>query len=190
MSEPFLGEIRMFAGNFAPREYSFCMGQIISISQNQGLYSLIGTAYGGNGITSFGLPDLRGRVPVGVSEVHVRGQRFGNETVALTKDTIPAHNHYVTSEISGSLEASTDQANLTTPSTNTRLGAGYASGYSSPMENYNKSESSPNVALSGTTIGGDVELGNTGAGVAHNNMQPFLAINYIISMNGDYPSRS
>jgi microcystin-dependent protein len=98
MSEPFVGEIRMFAGNFAPRGWSFCNGQLMAISQNSALFSLIGTIYGGDGRTTFALPDLRGRVPLHAGEApglshYALGQRGGAEQVALSVEHLPNHNH-------------------------------------------------------------------------------------------------
>ena len=168
MSDPYLGEIRMFAGNFAPRGYALCHGHILSISTNQALFSLLGTTYGGDGRTTFALPDLRGRVPMHQSSGHPLGQKSGSETVILNSNELPTHSH--------SLHCNTDRANSTTPVNN--VPAASASGdqqYIDPPAN-TKNMHSAAVATSG---------GNQ----AHDNMSPFLCINFIIALMGFFPPR-
>ena len=171
MSEPFLAEIRLFGFNFAPQGYARCDGQILSINQNQSLYSLLGTTYGGDGRTTFALPELRGRVPmhVGTALGHAvsLGQRSGAETHTLTVDEIPAHTH--------ASQVSTDSATTGTPSPSVVFADATQPTYHAPGENV--------AAHSGS-------LANAGSGVGHSNMQPFLTINFCIALAGVFPSRS
>ena len=171
MSEPFLGEISMFGFNFAPRGWAQCDGQILPINQNQSLYSLLGTTYGGDGRTSFGLPDLRGRVPIhpgtgtGLPPV-TWGQKAGAETVALTPDQIPSHVH---------MQGSGDGATAKTPTANVTA---------------SKPRVGPRVytpPANRTPLASD-EL--AGGGQAHNNMQPYLVVNFCIALTGIFPSRN
>jgi len=172
MSEPFVGEIKMFAGNFAPRSFAFCDGQLLAVSQNDALFSLLGTIYGGDGRSTFGLPDLRGRIPIhqgtgpGLSERRL-GSKSGAETDTVTTAQLPAHSH--------ALMASNDPADsrdptgrVTANSTSTALYGG----------------SGTPQALS------DQGLGNTGGSQPHNNVMPFQCIHYIIALFGIYPSRN
>lgn len=171
MSEPFLGEVRMVGFNFAPRSWAFCDGQILPINQNQSLYSLLGTTYGGDGRTSFALPDLRGRTPIHKGEGHNIGQKAGAETVSLTQAEMPAHKH-------GAV-ATTDIATQRAPNSERLLGTISAAG-----KLYGDSVSSNEVPLMTGTIS------NTGSGVAHPNMQPYLTISYCIALQGIFPSRN
>ena len=180
MSEPFLAEIRMFGFNFAPRGFAMCDGQILAINQNQSLYSLLGTTYGGDGRTSFGLPDLRGRVPIHTGDSsttgsgnHSLGQKSGAESHTLTDNELPAHNH--------SLQASGDAAtsnSLTSPpgvfANRPRRAASY---YASPANPVDLHESTVSDS------GGPSQQ-------SHENMQPFLAINFVIALQGLFPSRN
>ena len=173
MSEPFLAEVRIVAFNFAPRGWAFCDGQILPINQNQSLYSLLGTTYGGDGRTSFALPDMRGRTPIHVGQSeggsdHREGQKTGEETHTLSAAEMPQHNH--------TAQASNTTANLTTPSGNLLA--------NSLSELYVDATASNMVNLrSGTML-------NVGGGQAHNNMQPYLAVNFCIALQGLFPSRN
>ena len=173
MSEPFLAEVRIVGFNFAPRGWAFCDGQILPINQNQSLYSLLGTTYGGDGRTSFALPDLRGRTPihVGASEggvSHTLGSKSGEETVTLAASEMPNHTH--------AAKASKTAATLADPTGNL-LGA-------SLSELYVDATNSGNTLMrAGTTA-------NVGGGQAHENMQPYLAVNYCIALQGLFPSRN
>ncbi len=176
MSEPFLAEVRIVGFNFAPRGWAFCDGQILPINQNQSLYSLLGTTYGGDGRTSFALPDLRGRSPMHVGSSngvsHSQGQKSGEETHTLSAGEMPQHNH--------TMEAANTAANTGTASGSTVLGepaAAVGQIYSDPGANLNV-----NLA-SGTVL-------NVGGGQAHNNMQPTLAVNFCIALQGLFPSRN
>lgn len=171
MSEPFVGEIRMFAGNFAPRGWAFCDGQLLAVSQNDALFSLLGTIYGGDGRTTFGLPDLRGRVPIhagtgpGLNAKRL-GSKGGAEKVTLTVNQIPSHTHPFT--------ASTQNSLFTDP-TNRMVGT------QTQIDIFHNSDTGGNMATSSVT--------NTGGSRSHTNLQPFLCINYIIALFGIYPSR-
>ncbi len=173
--EGYIGQILMFAGNFAPRGWAFCNGQLLSISSNSALFSILGTTYGGDGRTTFGLPDLRGRVAVapgqgpGLSEYRL-GQKGGQEGVTLTTTEMPAHSH--------SLNVVNSDGNTNSPANNTLAGFG-----TSAPPSGNWSTSAPNAMAAGTSIGG------TGASAPHNNIQPFLAVQFIICTEGIYPSR-
>ena len=172
MSEPFIAEIRIFAGNFAPRGWAFCNGQLLPISQNTALFSLIGTTYGGDGRTTTALPNLEGRAPMhpgrgpGLTDRRL-GQRGGVEMVTLTEAQMPSHQH--------SVEADQTPANLTNPIGNFAArgrGVGVYTSTNNP------------VPMEANAIT------NTGGSQAHNNMQPYLTINFIIALVGLYPSRS
>jgi microcystin-dependent protein len=175
-----IAEIRLFAGNFAPRNWAFCSGQIMAISQNTALFSLLGTTYGGNGQTTFALPDLRGRVPVGtgqgpgLSNISL-GQVAGEPTHTLIVTEMPAHNHQV------ALGAYADgTANTANPSGHV-LSTGQVPG-GSLVNMY--SDQAPTASLSPT------QSSITGGSQPHNNMQPYLGMNYIICLFGIFPSRN
>lgn len=176
MAQPFLAEIIWFAGNFAPRGWAFCNGQILSIAQNTALFSLLGTTYGGNGQTTFALPDFRGRVEVGVGSgpglpAVVLGEQSGTPTVTLNITQIPAHTHTV-------LEG----ANTTDGNPNATK---------SPANNYpGYSDSAPLYATGSNANMAPLTCGIAGGSQPHNNMQPFLGMNYIIAIAGVYPSRN
>jgi len=169
MSEPFMGEIRMFGFNFAPRGWAKCEGQLLPISSNTALFSLLGTTFGGDGRTTFGLPDLRGRAAIGDGSgpgltPRSWGAKGGQETVTLTAQQIPSHTHQ--------LHAAAEAANESKPGGN-ELASGtfyHAAATDAPM-----------AASS---------IGNTGGSQSHTNMQPWLAMNYCIATTGIYPSRN
>lgn len=172
MSEPFIAEIRIFAGNFAPRSWAFCNGQLLPVSQNTALFSLIGTTYGGDGRSTTALPNLEGRVPMhpgrgpGLTSRRL-GQRGGVETVTLSEAQMPNHNH---------------TANGTGSSANQRDPSGHM-----PATGGGRGT---NLYAAANNTGAFRGLQNTGGSQAHNNNQPFLAINFIIALQGLYPSRS
>lgn len=180
-----IGEIRMFAGNFAPRNWMFCNGQLLSISQYQALFSLLGTTYGGDGKNNFALPDLRGRVPIGPGTgpglpAYYQGQAGGSPNNHLTVYELPAHTH--TAQGTVKPNASTGGRGVTTSN--------------SPENNFpSTSPEGTNIyAESANTQMGESEVtitvGNTGANQPVNNMQPFLGMYYIICVQGLYPSRN
>jgi microcystin-dependent protein len=171
MSEPFVGEIRMFAGNFAPRGWAFCDGQLLAVSQNDALFSLLGTIYGGDGRTTFGLPDLRGRIPVhagtgpGLSPRRL-GEKGGAEKVTITTNQLPSHAHTLHAASTGSPQAS-------------------------PVDNlpgqdrvvmYVNTNDRPGTFASSA-------VGNVGGSQSHTNLMPTLCVHFIIALFGIYPSR-
>ena len=172
MSEPFLGEIRMFGFGFAPQGWAQCNGQLLPINQNQALFSLLGTTYGGDGRTAFALPDMRSRVPVcqgqgpGLSS-YAEGQAGGAETVTLVPAQMPGHTHPV--------KASSSAAGSNQPE-------GRALARSAGHIYTAKPDTS-------TIMNADM-LGDTGGGQSHDNIQPYLAVNFCIALNGIFPSRS
>jgi microcystin-dependent protein len=162
MAEPFLGEIRTFAFDYAPQNWAICDGRLLSINQNQALFSLLGTYYGGDGVNNFGLPDLQGRVARHKSAADSYGQKFGVETVVVTENCMPAHSH----------QFNVKSADPTTNDpTNNVLGT--AAMYAAPNNSVNMS---PNTLA-------------PSPGAAHNNLQPSLVINYCIALTGIFPSR-
>lgn len=174
MSEPFVAEIRIFAGNFAPRGWAFCNGQLLPVSQNTALFSLIGTTYGGDGRTTTALPDMKGRAPMhpgrgpGLTSRRL-GQRGGVETVTLSEAQMPSHTH--------TSHASNDPAIFNDPGGRAvGRGAGRFDALFAPASNLAAMQSN--------------SLANTGGSQAHKNLQPFLAMNFIIALVGLYPSRS
>ena len=170
MAQPYVGEIRMFAGNFAPAGWMFCEGQLIPISENETLFQLIGTTYGGDGQSTFALPDLRGRLPIhngtSLGTNYTLAETGGVETVTLTASQIPAHTH--------NLHATTDLANTVSPS-----------------ESYLSATAIGNKIY--TTAAATIPLNSglieaKGGNQPHSNFQPYLCVNFIISLFGIFPS--
>jgi microcystin-dependent protein len=177
MSQPYIGEIRIFGGNFAPQDWQFCAGQTLPISQYAVLFTLIGTTYGGNGTTTFNLPDLRGRFPIhqgtgiGLS-TYIMGQQGGSESITLTQANMPSHNHLVAAD-NGAPSTPTR-----TPASNTYLAAtlrNEAPIYTSAV---------PNIAM------GPLAVGHAGFGALVAIGQPCLGVSFIIAMFGVFPSRN
>ncbi len=171
MSDQYLGEIRLFAGNYAPQGWAMCNGQALSISQNEALYSLLGTTYGGDGKSVFQLPDMRGRIPVGTGTANTgttypMGQIGGVEQVTLTESNLPAHTHPV-------------KANQLPGNSNSPLNAFFAL---SELIQY--AIASPNGKMSAAAVSA---VGGNGS---HDNMMPFYTLTYIIALQGNYPSQS
>ena len=170
MSEPFVGEVRMFAGNFAPRGWAFCDGQLLAVSQNDALFSLLGTIYGGDGRTTFGLPDLRGRIPIhagsgpGLSPRRL-GAKAGSENETLTVNQLPSHTH--------TWKATTAIAQNRSPGSNA---------LASPTGDLY-------AAVANQTSLRSAAISNVGGSRSHSNLMPYLCINYIIALFGIYPSR-
>ncbi|HEX8018055.1 MAG TPA: tail fiber protein [Flavobacterium sp.] len=168
----YLGEIRMFAGNFAPVGWMFCEGQLLPISENEALFQLIGTTYGGDGQSTFALPDLRGRIPIhnnsGFGTTYIIGEPGGVEEITLTAQQIPSHNHAVA--------ATTDLANSASP----------AEAYLSTTATGNKiySTAAPTIALNPS------EISTVGGSQPHTNFQPYLCVDFIISLFGIFPSQT
>ena len=175
MSEPFIGEIRMFGGNFAPNGWAFCDGQLLPISENETLFQLIGTTYGGDGQSTFGLPDLRGRIPIhqgqgpGLSN-RTLSEQLGSETTTLTVNQIPPHNH--------SIPGSPSVGNSTGVSNSTIAAGTLGRVYTSDNTPANLGEMN-----AGTIV-------NAGSSQPHDNMMPYLCINFIISLFGIFPTQN
>lgn len=168
MAEPFLSEIRIMSFNFAPKGWAFCSGQLLPINQNQALFSLLGTTFGGDGRVNFALPDLRGRTPIHVGGSHPLGQRGGDAAHTLSIAEIPTHAH--------SLIASTGQAGAATnaPATTRMLAtSNFSPGYSSPAS---------------LTAMNAQSVGSVGGSQAHLNMQPYLSLSFCIALQGIFPS--
>ncbi len=166
MGTPYVGEIRMFAGTFAPAGWAFCNGQLLAISQNDALFNLIGTTYGGDGQNTFALPNLQSRIPMHVGNGHVLAETGGVETVTLTANQIPAHSH-VPQANSGTGTQSSPGGNVWAGSTNLPYSA-----------------SAPSASMDPAAVG------SSGGSQPHDNMVPFLAVNFIISLFGIFPSQS
>jgi len=164
MAEPFLSEIRIMSFNFAPKGWALANGQLLPINQNQALFALLGTTYGGNGQTTFALPDLRGRVPMHAGSGHTLGERAGQEAHTLTPAELPAHTHLV--------KVVNSNANAA-PAGNV-LAAANALYQPAP----------PNTTLAPNTIG------NAGGSQPHNNQQPYLTLSFTIALSGIFPSQN
>lgn len=189
---PFLGEIVMFGGNFAPRGWAFCEGQLLPISQNQALFSILGTIYGGDGRTTFALPDLRGRVPIGPGTgpglpTYRQGARGGQYEVTLNTNQIPAHSHtQLSGSVSGTIKIGANtEAGTSSEAADQTFGDAQAGGV------YNNQAADEFLGAPVThNLTPSVQLANTGGSQPHNNMQPYLACYYIIALQGTFPSRS
>jgi microcystin-dependent protein len=169
MAQPYVGEIRMFAGNFAPAGWLFCDGQLLPISENETLFQLIGTTYGGDGEDTFALPNLQGRIPIHQSTTYVLAETGGVESVTLTVQQIPTHSHTV-------------------------LGSNSAGGSTSPSGSVFARNASADAYSSDTSIGlsplNSAVIVPIGGSQPHENMAPFLCVNFIISLFGIFPSQS
>ena len=167
MAQPYVGEIRMFAGNFAPSGWLFCEGQLLPISENPTLFQLIGTTYGGDGESTFALPDLRGRIPLHSGNGFTLGETGGVEAVTLTVSQIPAHNH--------PMLASADPATTANPQDNVAAATATATPY------FNNAPATPMSSQAISAVGGSQP---------HNNFQPYLCVDFIISLFGIFPSQT
>lgn len=165
MAQPYVGEIRMFGGNFAPAGWMFCEGQLLPISENETLFQLIGTTYGGDGQSTFALPDLRGRIPIHQGNGFILAETGGAEEITLTVNQIPAHSH--------PLLATNTVANDQTPAQNILAQTGTFDGYQSSPAN------APMASQS---------IGPVGGSQPHTNFQPYLCVDFIISLFGIFPS--
>jgi len=164
MAEPFLSEVRIFSFGYAPQGWALCNGQLLPINQNQALFALLGTTYGGNGQTNFALPDLRGRVPMHVGGGLVLGQKAGEEAHTLTATEMPAHTHQA--------NASANGPTVTPPSGN----------FWASNTGFSPYGSAADTAMSPQAIG------NTGGSQAHENRSPYLTLNFCIALQGIFPS--
>jgi len=164
MAEPFLSEIRIFSFGFPPKGWALCNGQLLPINQNQALFSLLGTTFGGDGRVNFALPNLQGQVPIHVGNGHTLGEKGGEQAHTLSIAELPTHTHIV--------NATNNPASTNVPANNTLLGA--VSNTYAPAANL--------TSLSPS------EIGNVGGSQAHLNMQPFLTLNFSIALQGIFPS--
>jgi microcystin-dependent protein len=168
MSSPYIGEIRMFAGNFAPQGWMFCEGQLLSIAENDALFNLIGTTYGGDGQSTFALPDLRGRLPIHQGNNFTLAQNGGAEQVTLTANLIPAHTHPFLA--SGNIASSSSPVNQVPAITQAATVTPYGT-------------DAPQVQLNSSSVG------LVGGSQPHSNFQPYLCVDFIISLFGVFPSQ-
>lgn len=166
MAEPFLSEIRIMSFGFPPKGWALCDGQLLPINQNQGLFSLLGTTYGGDGRVNFALPDLRSRVPIHMGSGHTLGEKGGEQAHTLTIGEIPTHTHVA--------HGSSTAAETNTPDNTTYLG----------FQNITYTPAQNLVAM------GPTEIGNVGGSQAHLNMQPFLVLSFCIALQGIFPSQT
>jgi microcystin-dependent protein len=184
MSTPYLSEIKIMSFNFPPKGWAFCNGQQLPINQNQALFALLGTRYGGNGQTVFALPDLRGRIPIHFSNGHNLGEAAGSTSVTITQQTMPTHTHAMMGG-TAAVAATTANSIPGAPGTNKNLAASIASvqgGGTSPVQIYgspvNLTAMSPSAV---TSVGGSQP---------HNNMMPYLVLNFCIALQGIFPSQN
>src|SRR4030095_14176659 len=166
MSEPFLSEIKIVSFNFAPKGWALCNGQFLPINQNQALFALLGTTYGGNGQTTFALPNLKGQVPIHVGSGHTLGEKAGTSSVTVSQQTMPQHVHF--------LQATNVDANRVAIPTGNVLG---------PVNNLY-------VASGNLTTMNPSSVTNVGGSQAHNNMMPYLVLNFCIALQGIFPSQT
>ena len=194
--DPMLASVMLFAGNFAPRGWSFCDGQLLPIASNTALFSLLGTIYGGDGRTTFALPDLRGRVPVGprngpgLSDYRL-GERGGTQSVTLNVLQMPSHSHLATMATASAavaIPANSADGSTGTPGTTSVLSK--AADINGDDVTVYGTTANTTLAPFAAPISGSVTLQDSGGGQSHENRQPFNAINYIIAVFGIYPSRS
>ncbi len=165
MAEPFLSEIRLFSFNFAPQGWALCNGQLLPINQNQALFALLGTTYGGDGRVNFALPDLRGRVPIHVGDGHTLGERAGETSHTLTTAELPGHTHTV--------NASSGPGDAVVPTGNI---------LASPLnQSYHAPDQAPTTLIPGS-------IANVGGSQPHQNLQPYLTISFCIALQGIFPS--
>jgi microcystin-dependent protein len=185
--EGYIGEIRMFAGMFAPGGWEFCRGQILQIEQNETLFSVIGVSYGGDGRTTFALPDFRGRCGIGAGQGQflsnrALGEKVGEETVTLTLENMPAHTHKATPQLTGTIRCNNLLSDHESPVGNT------LAVFKEDRNAFNTLAPDADMHADTVTVEGSIELSVEGDGVPVSNMQPSLGINYIICTFGSVPS--
>lgn len=203
-ADSYIGTMRPFGGNFAIRNWAICSGQLLAVAENTALFSLLGDLYGGDARTTFGIPDLRGRSPVGMGIMpggrdYRLGFRFGTENIALGTSQLPKHTHSAAfvpsggSSVTGALQAATDEANTSEPDSSSYL----AKNTSNPMY-YKKSGFTPDptlvniagLSVDGGASGGSVVVSDTGASESFSILNPLQVVNWQIVLDGIYPSRS
>lgn len=196
MAQPLIGSIAHFGGNFAPQGYAFCNGSLQAIAQNETLFGLIGTTYGGDGQTTFALPDLRGRVPIGSGQgpgltFRTVGQNGGAESVTLTTTSLPAHIHPATFSGAGSsVQATPVKATLQQPVATASLGRSVDSAGTALPLIYAPAGTPAGVPLGGMNVAGTVAVSPAGGSQPHDNIMPTLVVSAIIALNGIFPSRN
>ncbi|HEY9260210.1 phage tail protein [Chitinophaga sp.] len=196
--EPYLAMVILFGGNFAIRGWALCWGQLVSIAQNSALFSLLGTIYGGDGVTTFALPDLRGRAPIGWGQApglsnYDIGQRSGNENTTILLPNMPSHNHQATFALTATPSASTVAGTSTTPTPDATLvpamlptiGSGPSG---NPIKGYAVADNT--AALAPGPVAGTITVGIAGGNQPISIMNPYLAMTYLIALEGIFPSRS
>jgi microcystin-dependent protein len=174
MSQPYIGEIRMFAGNFAPAGWMLCEGQLLAISEFEALFNLLGTTYGGDGQSTFALPDLRGRLPMHMGQGFTLAENGGVEVVTLTVQQIPSHSHVPLCSVAGNSGTPVRNYWATDPFGNTAA--------------YNESDGSMMSVGNGHGVPG--AIGSAGGSQPHNNLSPYLCVDFIISLFGIFPSQT
>lgn len=172
MAEPFLSEIRIFSFNFAPKGWALCNGQLLPINQNQALFSLLGTVYGGNGQTNFALPNLRGRAQIHEGSGHTLGEAAGASAVTINIQSMPTHNHFLTNNMA-----------VVSPNQNATLGVPGANNWA------NNGKQIWNTGQ-GNAVMNPQSVGNVGGSQPHTNMQPYLVLNFCIALQGIFPSQN
>jgi len=196
--DTYIGEIRMFIGTYAPAGWFLCQGQVLQIRDYTALFAILGFQYGGDGNTTFALPDFRGRVPLGAGSQAPTGltprrigATAGEEAVTLVMSEMPSHTHTATFGATAGVRAGTNQGSLTTPQSGSALAEAVFQGSTQHrVENYAGNPNNPNlVALGGTQSSATLSVALAGGGMPHDNMQPWLAINYMIAWEGMFPQK-
>jgi microcystin-dependent protein len=189
MEQPFVGQIQIYAFSFPPRNWAFCQGQLLPISQNTALFSLLGTTFGGNGQTTFALPNLESRVPIGVGQgpglsQYDTGEETGAERVTLLATEMPTHTHPIDlSSYTGTLQGSNSPGNQ-------RDAQGHVPAVESVTAIYSNATPVATMAATALQLSGAVGVASTGGGGPHENRQPFLVLNYCIALAGVFPARN
>lgn len=173
MAEPYLSEIRIFSFNFAPKGWALCNGQLLPINQNQALFALLGTTYGGNGQTNFALPNLRGRAQIHVGNGHTLGEAGGASAVTINQQTMPTHTHPLSANMA--VVGANLNATLGTPAGNNWANTG---------------KTNWNTAFPGNATMSPQAVSNVGGSQPHTNMQPYLVLNFCIALQGIFPSQN